>query len=55
MTFRFRKSVRLMPGVRLNFSKHGTSLSVGVPGTGLSWSKHTPWEARRAQRPAPYS
>ncbi len=33
MGFRFRKSVRIAPGVRLNFSKKGlSSLSVGRPG-----------------------
>jgi hypothetical protein len=57
MGIRFRKSVRVAPGVRLNFGKKGlTSLSlgragatvnlnqdgakttVGLPGTGLSYS-----------------
>jgi hypothetical protein len=28
----FRKSLRVLPGVRINLSKHGPSLSVGVPG-----------------------
>lgn len=32
MSFRFRKSVTLFPGVRLNFSKTGISVSAGVPG-----------------------
>lgn len=32
MGLRFRKSVSLFPGVRLNFSKGGMSLSAGVPG-----------------------
>jgi hypothetical protein len=32
MGFRFRKSVRLFPGVRLNISKTGLSTSLGVPG-----------------------
>lgn len=59
MGFRFRKSVKIMPGVRLNFSKSGVSttlgtrgaslnikrgrkakMTVGVPGTGLSYSEH---------------
>ena len=57
MAFRFQKRVRLMPGVRMNFSKSGVSLSfggrgatlnvssrgvrstVGIPGTGMSWSR----------------
>ena len=30
--------MRLMPGVRLNFSKHGLGLSLGVPGARISFS-----------------
>jgi hypothetical protein len=32
----FRKSIRLLPGVRINLSKSGPRLSVGVPGIGAS-------------------
>jgi hypothetical protein len=32
----FRKSFRLLPGVRLNVSKSGPRLSVGVPGARAS-------------------
>jgi tetratricopeptide (TPR) repeat protein len=32
MSLRFRKSMKLMPGVRLNFSKETVGLSFGVPG-----------------------
>ena len=32
MGFRFRRSVKLAPGVRLNFSKSGVSTSVGTRG-----------------------
>lgn len=57
MGFRFRKSIKLLPGVRLNLSKSGVSTSigrrgatvnlsergvrgtVGLPGTGLSYSQ----------------
>jgi tetratricopeptide (TPR) repeat protein len=57
MTFRARKSIQIMPGVKLNLSKSGVSTSigrrgatvnighgrvkstVGIPGTGLSYSK----------------
>jgi hypothetical protein len=57
MGFRFRRSIRLGKGLRINLSKSGTSLSVGhrgatvnfgpkgekvtvgLPGTGLSYSK----------------
>jgi len=34
----FRRSVKLLPGVRLNFSKSGVGLSVGVPGARISLS-----------------
>lgn len=57
MGFRFRKSFKIIPGVRVNLSKSGTSWSfggrgatvnvkgrrirgtVGIPGTGLSYSE----------------
>ena len=32
MSLRFRKSIKLLPGVRLNFSKETVGLSFGVPG-----------------------
>lgn len=32
MGIRFRKSVKIMPGVRMNFSKSGVSTSIGGPG-----------------------
>ncbi len=56
MGFRFRQSIRIAKGVRLNFGKRGASLSlgrrgltyninpkggrttVGLPGTGVSYS-----------------
>ncbi len=56
--FRFRKYIKLFPGIRLNVSKSGVSTSigkkgatvnlstrgakgtVGVPGTGMSYSKN---------------
>ena len=56
MGFRFRKSIKIIPGIRINLSKSGPSLSVGgrglttnlsargtrttvgIPGTGLSYS-----------------
>jgi hypothetical protein len=69
MGFRFRKSVRLMPGVRVNLGARGASLSVGrrgatmtiskrgvrqsvgIPGTGMSYSTTTPWrEPERGRR-----
>lgn len=60
MALRFRKSITLFPGVKINLSRSGPSLSVGVPGirrtyhtdgrvttsvgipgTGLSWTETT--------------
>ena len=32
MGLRFRKSISIMPGVKLNFGKNGMSVSTGVPG-----------------------
>jgi hypothetical protein len=73
--FRFRRSIKLFPGVRWNFGKKSTSLSigprgahytfgtagsrttVGIPGTGLSYtdihSSHTRVSQRHAGIPAP--
>ena len=31
MTFRFRRSIKIMPGVRLNVGKRGVSASICVP------------------------
>lgn len=39
MGFRFRKSVRLMPGVRLNLSKGGISTSLGGRGGSINIGK----------------
>jgi tetratricopeptide (TPR) repeat protein len=36
MSLRFRKSVTIIPGLRLNFNKNSTSLSFGVPGARMS-------------------
>ena len=36
MSLRFRRSMQLIPGVRLNFSKSALGLSVGVPGARVS-------------------
>ena len=38
MAFRFQRSVKLLPGVRLNFSKSGIGASFGVPGARYSIS-----------------
>lgn len=37
--FRFRKSIRLAPGIRLNFSSGGTSLSLGPRGATINYGK----------------
>ncbi len=40
MSIRFRKSFKVVPGIRLNIGKKGiSSVSVGIPGTGLSMSQ----------------
>jgi hypothetical protein len=36
MGFRWRKSVKILPGVRLNFSKSGVSTSLGPRGASVS-------------------
>ena len=37
MGFRFRRSIRLAPGIRLNVGKRGVSLSAGVRGASMSF------------------
>lgn len=58
MSFRFKKSIKILPGIKLNISKNGVNsvtigksgaslnlskkgkqATVGLPGTGLSYSK----------------
>ena len=58
MPFRFRRTIRIAPGIRLNFNKKSASVrfggkgagvtfsssgkttrTIGIPGTGASWSK----------------
>jgi len=39
MGFRFRKSIKLFPGVRINLSKSGVSTSVGVKGATVNFSE----------------
>lgn len=38
MGLRFRKSVKIFPGVKLNFSKSGTSMTVGKRGMSANFS-----------------
>jgi uncharacterized protein DUF4236 len=41
MGFRFRKSIKILPGIRLNVGKHGiNSVSVGGRGTTTNIGKH---------------
>ena len=71
MGFRFRRSIGIIPGVRLNFGRRGTSVSlgvrgahmtvgptgvrktVGIPGTGMSYTTHESWGARRTPTSVP--
>ncbi len=69
---RFRRSIKIMPGVRLNVNKSSLGLtfggkgfkytvntkgqrttSVGVPGTGLSFSEHSKKQAQQTEPAAP--
>ena len=71
MAFRFRRSIKLFPGVRINLSKSGVSTSIGVPGatinvggqhgpratvglpgTGLSYSERLGEPVQRENAPA---
>lgn len=36
MGFRFRRSLKILPGIRLNFGKRGVSTSVGVRGAHIT-------------------
>jgi hypothetical protein len=40
MSWSFRKSLRLLPGIRISLSKHGPRLSVGIPGARASVDMH---------------
>jgi hypothetical protein len=37
MGFRFRRSIKLFPGLRLNFGKRGISASIGVRGAHVTY------------------
>jgi hypothetical protein len=41
MPFRFRRSIRIAPGIRLNVSRRGVSTSATLPGTGISYTLTT--------------
>lgn len=40
MPFRFRQTIRLLPGIRLNLSKTGASLSLGRRGATVNINRH---------------
>jgi hypothetical protein len=39
MGFRFRRSITILPGVRLNFGKRGISTSIGIRGAHVTVGK----------------
>ena len=39
MGFRFRRSVKILPGIRLNFGERGVSTSIGVRGAHVTLGK----------------
>jgi Protein of unknown function (DUF4236) len=40
MGFRFRRSIKILPGIRLNFGKRGVSTSIGVRGAHVTFGKN---------------
>lgn len=40
MGWRYRKSMKLMPSVRLNFGLHGVSVSTGIKGFRTTYIVH---------------
>lgn len=43
MAFRFRRSIRIAPGLRVNLGKRGVSLSAGARGASVTWNKQGLW------------
>lgn len=41
MGFRFRRTIKLLPGLRLNIGKKGVSASMGIPGAQVTINKKT--------------
>ncbi|OOG58075.1 DUF4236 domain-containing protein [Polaromonas sp. C04] len=39
MGFRFRKNIKILPGIRINLSKSGVSTSIGKPGATINISE----------------
>ena len=40
MGFRFRRSIKILPGIRINLGKRGVSLSAGVRGANITVGKN---------------
>jgi hypothetical protein len=54
MPFRFRRSICIAPGLRLNVGRRGVSASATLPGTGISYTLTTPDRgAGRRRSPQP--
>ena len=53
MPFRFRRSIRIVPGVRLTVGRRGVSASATLPGTGISYTLTTPHRGAGSRRSRP--
>jgi hypothetical protein len=53
MPFRFRRSIRIAPGLRLNADRRGVSASATLPGTGISYTLTTPHRGAGSRRSRP--
>ena len=51
MPFRFRRSIRIAPGLRLGLGKRGVSASASLPHTGISYTMSTSTNCRRRSQP----
>jgi hypothetical protein len=51
MPFRFRRSIRIVPGLRLNVGRRGVSTSATLPGTGISYTLTPPHHGAGSRRP----
>ena len=53
MPFRFRRSIRIAPDVRLNVDRRGVSASATLPGTGISYTVTMPHRGAGRRRSQP--
>jgi hypothetical protein len=53
MPFRFRRSIRIAPGIWSNVGRHGVSASATLPGTGISYTLTTPHRGVGSRRSRP--